>query len=77
MVFSGIVEELGTVASLTKRDDVPLWGGGVGEGWVLVVACTLVLEGAYEGCSIAVNGVCLTVTAFDGGSFTAGLAPET
>ena len=31
----------------------------------------------FRGCSIAVNGVCLTVTAFDETSFTVGLAPET
>ena len=35
------------------------------------------LEGAYEGCSIAVNGVCLTVTKFDKKTFTVGVAPET
>ncbi|MEQ8936173.1 MAG: riboflavin synthase, partial [Amphiplicatus sp.] len=36
-----------------------------------------VLEGAALGDSISVNGVCLTVTAFDAASFTVGLAPET
>jgi riboflavin synthase len=82
MVFSGIVEELGTVVSLEQRDDVALWGGGVGVGWVLKVggASTCVGSGdAYVGCSIAVNGTCLTVTSFEPGAgwFTVGLAPET
>ena len=40
-------------------------------------AANTVLEGAYEGCSIAVNGVCLTVTKFDKKTFTVGVAPET
>lgn len=77
MVFSGIIEEVGSVVSLTKRPDVALWDGSVGEGWVLVVAARAALVGAYLGASIAVNGTCLTVTAFDEGSFTVGLAPET
>jgi hypothetical protein len=36
-----------------------------------------VTEGAYIGCSIAVNGVCLTVTTFDDKSFEVNAAPET
>jgi riboflavin synthase len=77
MVFSGIVEETGSVVSFEPSADVQLWDGTRGSGAVLVVAAAVVLEGAYEGCSIAVNGVCLTVTAFGGGRFTVGLAPET
>jgi len=77
MVFSGIVEEMGTVVSLVRRPDVPLWGGGVGEGWELTVACGVATQGAALGCSVAVNGTCLTVTRFDAGSFTVGCAPET
>lgn len=77
MVFSGIIEEIGSVVSLTKANDVALWDGSVGEGWVLVVAAKTALVGAYLGASIAVNGTCLTVTAFDDATFTVGLAPET
>mmetsp|Transcript_5579 Transcript_5579/g.17954 ORF Transcript_5579/g.17954 Transcript_5579/m.17954 type:complete len:269 (+) Transcript_5579:129-935(+) len=76
-VFSGIVEEIGEVRRLEQRDDLPLWDGGVGEGVELEVGASTVLEGAYLGCSIAVNGVCLTVTKFDADSFCVGLAPET
>jgi len=46
-------------------------------GVTLTVNADTVLEGAYEGCSIAVNGVCLTVTKFDKQQFTVGVAPET
>jgi len=49
----------------------------VGEGWELEVAADAVLSGAELGCSIAVNGVCLTVTAFDEKQASFGLAPET
>ena len=50
-MFTGIVEELGTVAA---RD-----------GSRLRIACSTVLEGAGIGDSTAVNGCCLTVVAFD------------
>ncbi len=50
-MFTGIVEELGTVAS---RD-----------GSRLRINCTKVLEGATIGDSTAVNGCCLTIVGFD------------
>jgi len=50
-MFTGIVEELGTVAS---RD-----------GSRLRINCAKVLEGASIGDSTAVNGCCLTIVAFD------------
>ena len=63
-MFSGIVEETGSVSSLVKNDAVKLWDGALGEGVELTVKANTVLDGATEGCSIAVNGVCLTVTSF-------------
>lgn len=66
-MFTGIVEETGTVEALTARD------GGV----ALQVAARTVCEDLRLGDSVAVNGVCLTVTAHDASSFTVGLAPET
>ena len=62
-MFTGIVEEIGGVTS-------------VGSG-KLVVAAGQVLQGMALGQSIAVNGVCLTVTAFDAGSFSVDVMPET
>lgn len=50
-MFTGIVEELGTVAA---RD-----------GSRLRINCSKVLEGASIGDSTAVNGCCLTIVAFD------------
>lgn len=61
-MFTGIIEELGTVVSAGKR---------------LVIECRTVLSDASEGSSIAVNGVCLTALDLTPNSFAADLAPET
>ena len=66
-MFTGIVEEVGRVRFLR---------GGSKDG-VLRIAAKRVLGDVRLGDSIAVNGVCLTVTDFDGGSFTADVMPET
>jgi riboflavin synthase len=78
-MFSGIVEELGEVVSLTTNPELTLWDGSIGEGTELVVKSPsrVILEGAYEGASIAINGVCTTVVIFDDSTFKVGLAPET
>ncbi|CAM9804437.1 unnamed protein product [Chrysoparadoxa australica] len=76
-MFSGIVEEIGVVTEMGARPDMPLWDGSTGEGVELVVEGDIVLDGASLGCSIAVNGVCLTVTELYPTSFRVGLAPET
>jgi len=75
-MFSGIVEEMGTVEKL-ERKQMQMWDGTVGEGTELTVIASKALEDAYIGCSIAVNGVCLTATLLQGDRFTVGLAPET
>jgi len=61
-MFTGIVEELGTV---------------VAAGTKLEVRCSTVLSDLAIGASIAVNGVCLTAAAVTGEGFAADLAPET
>ena len=66
-MFTGIVEELGTVAELAKQT----------AGARLRVQCARVLEDMKTGSSIAVNGVCLTAMNIDSQSFSADLAPET
>src|ERR1700720_4646218 len=66
-MFTGIIEELGTVASIETRS----------AGARLVIGCSTVLSDATEGSSIAVNGVCLTALALTPNSFAADLAPET
>jgi riboflavin synthase len=62
-MFTGIVEELGTVRS--QRDGR------------IVVACSTVTEDSPVGASVAVNGVCLTVVENGGRSLAFDLSPET
>jgi riboflavin synthase len=76
-MFTGIVEEMGTVVALEEKDDMILWDGTKGSGTTLQVRANTVLDGAYIGCSICVSGVCLTATALSDQTFTVGLAPET
>jgi len=66
-MFTGLIEEIGAVKHIKRTDD----------SFDLTIGCAHVLEGVALGDSIAVNGVCLTVTAFTEDSFTVGLAPET
>ncbi len=66
-MFTGIVEELGEVVSLEHS-------GGSAR---LTVRGPRVTAGAGRGDSIAVNGVCLTVTSQSGGEFTADVMGET
>src|ERR671939_1149576 len=67
-MFTGIVEELGTVDTFEAN---------AAGGARMRVACESVLSDAREGSSIAVNGVCLTALDLDARSFAADLAPET
>ena len=65
-MFTGIVEEMGSVRNVTQTRD----------GYTMTIAGSKVLEGTNLGDSIAVNGVCLTVTQLTPNSFTVGVAPE-
>lgn len=67
-MFTGIVEEVGTILAIDKFPD---------NAARLHVAGSLVVSDAQLGCSISVNGVCLTVTEFDGSSFCADVMSET
>jgi len=62
-VFTGIVEEIGKVTSAQPGN--------------LVITANQVLPGLELGGSIAVNGVCLTVTGFNSKSFSVDIMPET
>lgn len=42
-----------------------MWDGSVAAGVELTVKSKVALEEAYLGCSIAVNGVCLTATSLE------------
>ncbi len=61
-MFTGIVEEVGTVRQAGNR---------------LVVEAKLVVEDLVPGGSVAVNGVCLTAVEIGADHFAADLAPET
>ena len=76
-MFSGIVEEIGEITLVEAKKEMKLWDGSLAEGYELVIKGTKILEDAYIGCSISVNGVCLTATELSSGTFTVGLAPET
>ena len=66
-MFTGIVEEVGTVRSIQR---------GSTSSFIEIQAHT-VLEGTKLGDSIAVNGVCLTVTELGRDSFRADVMSET
>ena len=66
-MFTGLIEELGRVRSVERR----------GEGVRMTVEARVVTEGAREGDSIAVNGVCLTALDVRADSFAADGSRET
>lgn len=62
-MFTGIVEEVGSVVSVPAGK--------------LVIVASRILAGMQPGGSIAVNGICLTVTGFNDRSFSVDVMPET
>lgn len=66
-MFTGIVEEMGTVLSRTDGPDATTFRFGA----------AVVLDGSALGASIAVNGCCLTLTASGDGWWEADAVPET
>jgi riboflavin synthase len=66
-VFTGIVEEVGTLADRETR----------GDSAVLRIRAQKVLEDVALGDSISVNGVCLTVTSVEDGVWTTDVMAET
>ena len=62
-MFTGIVEEVGRVTSAQPGR--------------FVISAGDILQGVEPGGSIAVNGVCLTITTFDTSSFSVDIMPET
>ena len=62
-MFTGIVEEIGQIKLIQPNR--------------LTVKAAKVLESTELGSSLAVNGICLTVTDFTADSFSVGIQPET
>ncbi|MGV8977494.1 MAG: riboflavin synthase [Cellulomonas sp.] len=75
-MFTGIVEEIGTVEKLERRGDRST-GPADARDARLTVRGPLVAADARRGDSIAVSGVCLTVTDLPGdGTFSVDVMPE-
>ncbi|MCH5265174.1 MAG: riboflavin synthase [Lachnospiraceae bacterium] len=66
-MFTGIIEEIGEIASVNRGS----------QSAVLHIHCQEVLKGTKIGDSIAVNGVCLTVTTMGESGYTADVMAET
>ncbi|WP_066064693.1 riboflavin synthase [Neobacillus soli] len=66
-MFTGIIEEIGVISTIQRT----------GESFVLSIEAKNILKDVHLGDSIAVNGVCLTVTNFSGRYFTVDVMPET
>ncbi|MEJ2700749.1 MAG: riboflavin synthase [Desulfuromonadales bacterium] len=66
-MFTGLIETLGNIREVRKSPG----------GARLSVMTDLPMEDLVKGESIAVNGICLTVTSFGGGVFSADVSAET
>jgi riboflavin synthase len=67
-MFTGIVEDTGTVTEIKRRSK---------ESTLSIAVNRIDLNEVGPGDSISVNGVCLTVTSLGGGTFTADASRET
>lgn len=66
-MFTGIIEEIGIISNIQRT----------GESCILTIEAKKILEDVHLGDSIAVNGVCLTVTSYTSNRFTVDVMPET
>ncbi|MDB5054394.1 MAG: riboflavin synthase subunit alpha [Bacilli bacterium] len=66
-MFTGIIEEIGIMRTISRQ----------GQAMILTISANRILADIHLGDSIAVNGVCLTVIAYDAVSFTVDVMPET
>lgn len=66
-MFTGLIEEIGRMDSVIRS----------GKGMALTIRANFILSDVRTGDSIATNGVCLTVTAFEKDRFVCDVMPET
>lgn len=66
-MFTGLVEEVGSIKRFERQ----------GNGYLLEIGCHKIMDDVKVDDSIAVNGTCLTVTAFTKESFTVQAVAET
>ncbi len=66
-MFTGIIEEVGTVKNIASK----------GNSLTLTILSNNTVKKIKNGDSVAVNGVCLTVTSFNDREFKVDVSPET
>lgn len=66
-MFTGIIEEMGTIQDIQRETD----------RFSMAIGAKEILKDVRTGDSISVNGVCLTVTSFTESNFTVDIMPET
>lgn len=66
-MFTGIIEEIGTVTSIQRKP----------HALEMTIRAKIILEDVKRGDSISVNGVCLTVSSFTKETFVVDVIPET
>lgn len=66
-MFTGIIEEVGVIRSIKKG----------AQSAIITIEAKTVMEDIHLGDSIAMNGVCLTVTSFDKNSYNVDVMHET
>ena len=66
-MFTGLIEEVGALKQVSRQ----------GEGMVITIHAKRILTELRIGDSVAVNGVCLTVTRYDANSISMDVMPET
>lgn len=66
-MFTGIIEEIGTITSIQRKP----------HALEMTIRANIVLKDVKRGDSIAVNGVCLTVSSFTKDTFVVDVIPET
>ncbi|MEC5424200.1 riboflavin synthase [Virgibacillus sp. C22-A2] len=67
-MFTGLIEEVGTIQQMEQVSDHAV---------KMIIKSAEVIKDVQLGDSIAVNGICLTVTDFDSGGFQVDVMPET
>ncbi len=66
-MFTGIIEEIGEIVSIRKG----------AQSAVITISADKIMEDMHLGDSVAMNGVCLTVTSFDNHSYSVDVMHET
>ena len=66
-MFTGIIEEVGQVSTISKSEDI----------FQITIETDSILNESEVGDSIAINGVCLTITSMEDNLFTSDIVKET